>query len=84
MYIKRSLLLAGVLFVTASSLSTTSIAQENPNYHKSRTRPVIPFRHLTLAAPPGMVYIPGGSVTSIANLLQILTVKNALVLAHFI
>lgn len=63
MYIKRSLLLAGVLFVTASSLSTTSIAQENPNYHKSRTRPVIPFRHLTLAAPPGMVYIPGGSVT---------------------
>lgn len=63
MYIKRSLLFAGVLFITASSLSTNSIAQENPNYHKSRTRPVIPYRHVTLAAPPGMVYVPGGSVT---------------------
>jgi formylglycine-generating enzyme required for sulfatase activity len=63
MYIKRSLLFAGVIFFTASSLSTDSIAQDNPNYHKSRTRPVIPFKHLTLAAPPGMVYIPGGSVT---------------------
>jgi len=63
MSIKRSLLFTGVLFITASSLSTNSIAQENPNYHKSRTRPVIPYRHLTLAAPPGMVYVPGGSVT---------------------
>jgi formylglycine-generating enzyme required for sulfatase activity len=63
MYIKRSLSFIGVLFITISSLSTNSIAQENPNYHRSRTRPVIPFRHLTLAAPPGMVYIPGGSVT---------------------
>jgi formylglycine-generating enzyme required for sulfatase activity len=54
---------AGLLFAAASSLSTDSIAQANPNYHRSRTRPVIPFRHLTLAAPPGMVYIPGGSVT---------------------
>lgn len=63
MHIKRSLLFAGVLFVTASSFSTNSIAQDNPNYHRSRTRPVIPYRHLTLAAPPGMVYIPGGSVT---------------------
>jgi formylglycine-generating enzyme required for sulfatase activity len=63
MSIKRSLLLAGILFFTSSSLSTHSFAQTNPNYHKSRTRPVIPFKHLTLAAPPGMVYIPGGSVT---------------------
>lgn len=63
MSIKRSLLYTGVLFITASSLSTISIAQDNPNYHKSRTRPVIPYRHLTLAAPPGMVYVPGGSVT---------------------
>lgn len=63
MYIKRSLLFAGILLLTASSLSNNSIAQDNPNYHRSRTRPVIPFRHVTLAAPPGMVYIPGGSVT---------------------
>ncbi len=63
MYIKRRLLLAAVILTTASSLSTESLAQPNPNYHRSRTRPVIPFRHLTLAAPPGMVYIPGGSVT---------------------
>lgn len=63
MYVKRHLLFAAVLFATASSLSTDTFAQANPNYHRSRTRPVIPFRHLTLAAPPGMVYIPGGSVT---------------------
>lgn len=63
MSIKRSLLYTGVLFIAASSLSTISIAQDNPNYHKTRTRPVIPYRHLTLAAPPGMVYVPGGSVT---------------------
>ncbi len=63
MYIKRSLLSAGVLFIAISSISTNSIAQSNPNYHKSRTRPVIPYRHVTLAAPPGMVYVPGGSVT---------------------
>lgn len=63
MHIKRSLMFAGVLFLTASSLSVNSIAQDNPNYHKTRTRPVIPYRHVTLAAPPGMVYIPGGSVT---------------------
>lgn len=63
MHIKRSLMFAGVLFLTASSLSVDSIAQDNPNYHKTRTRPVIPYRHVTLAAPPGMVYIPGGSVT---------------------
>ena len=63
MYVKRHLLFAAVLCATASSLSTDTFAQANPNYHRSRTRPVIPFRHLTLAAPPGMVYIPGGSVT---------------------
>lgn len=63
MSIKRSLLFTGVFLIAASSLSTTSTAQDNPNYHKSRTRPVIPYRHLTLAAPPGMVYVPGGSVT---------------------
>ena len=57
------MLFTGVFLIAASSLSTTSTAQDNPNYHKSRTRPVIPYRHLTLAAPPGMVYVPGGSVT---------------------
>ena len=71
MYVKSSKLLAVVLVAVASSLSTPGFAQkshpnaENPNpvQTKSRTRPVIPFRHITLAAPPGMVYIPGGSVT---------------------
>ena len=68
MYIKSSLLFAVVLFITASSLSDFCSAQKsnpnpNPAQLKSRTRPVIPFRHVTLAAPPGMVYIPGGSVT---------------------
>ena len=63
MYVKSSLLLAVISFFTASSLSTDCLAQNNPNYQKTRTRPVIPFKHTTLAAPPGMVYIPGGSVT---------------------
>jgi formylglycine-generating enzyme required for sulfatase activity len=34
-----------------------SVAQQS----LSRTRPVIPYNHSKLAAPPGMVYIPGGS-----------------------
>ncbi|MES2702208.1 MAG: SUMF1/EgtB/PvdO family nonheme iron enzyme [Bacteroidota bacterium] len=63
MYVRSSLLFAALLFVTASSLSVHCVAQDNPAYHKSRTRPVIPYKHATLAAPPGMVYIPGGSVT---------------------
>ena len=68
MYIKSSFLFAVVLFIAASSLSDFCSAQKsnpnpNPSQLKSRTRPVIPFRHVTLAAPPGMVYIPGGSVT---------------------
>jgi len=68
MYIKSSLFFAVVVFVAASSLSDFCSAQKsnpnpNPSQLKSRTRPVIPFRHVTLAAPPGMVYIPGGSVT---------------------
>ncbi len=68
MYIKSSLFFAVVLFFAASSLSEFCSAQKsnpnpNPTQLKSRTRPVIPFRHVTLAAPPGMVYIPGGSVT---------------------
>jgi formylglycine-generating enzyme required for sulfatase activity len=62
MHVKSSLLSA-VLLVAASSLSIDSTAQDNPNYHKSHTRPVIPFKHATLAAPPGMVYVPGGTVT---------------------
>ncbi len=71
MYVKSSKLLAVVLVAAASSLSSLCFAQKsnanaqnpNPAQTKSRTRPVIPFRHITLAAPPGMVYIPGGSVT---------------------
>jgi formylglycine-generating enzyme required for sulfatase activity len=68
MYIKSSLFFAVVLFFATSSLSVFCSAQKsnpnpNPTQLKSRTRPVIPFRHVTLAAPPGMVYIPGGSVT---------------------
>lgn len=45
------------LFVTASSLSMFCSAQQQ----KSRIRPVIPYEHQKLTAPPGMVYVPGGS-----------------------
>ena len=46
------------LFVTASSFSMFCNAQEQ---NSSRIRPVIPYEHAKLSAPPGMVYVPGGS-----------------------
>ena len=51
----KSTFYAFVLFVAGSSLSNYCFAQ------KSRIRPVIPYSHSRLAAPPGMVYVPGGS-----------------------
>ncbi len=68
MHIKSSFSFAAATFLAASSLSGLALAQKsnpnpNPTQLKSRTRPVIPFRHTTLAAPPGMVYVPSGSVT---------------------
>lgn len=44
------------LLVTAASLSIYCSAQS-----KSRTRPVIPYEHAKISAPPGMVYVPGGT-----------------------
>ena len=58
MHIRRTLF-TFLLFFTAFSLSIYSYAQQD----LSRTRPVIPYNHPKLAAPPGMVYIPGGSTT---------------------
>jgi len=57
MYVRRTFF-AFLLFVTASSLSIYSSAQQKK---ANRIRPVIPYNHARLAAPPGMVYIPGGS-----------------------
>jgi len=51
-------LITSLLFLTASTISVVSIAQEKK---KSRTRPVIPYNHSTLNAPPNMIYIRGGS-----------------------
>ena len=59
MYVKRSLL-ASVLLFSASSLSIHCSAKGKTT---SRIRPVIPYAHAKLAAPPGMVYIPGGTTT---------------------
>ncbi len=50
--------LALSLFVTATSLSMYCSAQQQ---QKSRIRPVIPYEHAKLSAPPGMVYVPGGT-----------------------
>jgi formylglycine-generating enzyme required for sulfatase activity len=47
-----------LLFFAASSISVICIAQSSK---KSRIRPVIPYNHPTLIAPPGMVYVPSGS-----------------------
>lgn len=49
-----------LLFLTASSVADLCLAQ---NSKKSRVRPVLPYNHATLNAPPGMVYIRGGSTT---------------------
>jgi hypothetical protein len=53
-------LITTLLFLTASSISVICVAQEKK---KSRIRPVIPYNHSTLNAPPNMVYIRGGSTT---------------------
>jgi len=53
----KSTHLAFSLFVAASSLSIFCSAQSQ----KSRIRPVIPYEHAKLSAPPGMVYVPGGT-----------------------
>jgi len=45
------------LLVVATSLSLNCSAQAQ----KSRIRPVIPYEHAKLTAPPGMVYVPGGT-----------------------
>ena len=45
------------LFLSATALSLHSSAQKV----ESRTRPVVPYQHAKLAAPPGMVYVPGGT-----------------------
>lgn len=45
------------LFLTASSLSHYCSAQHT----ESRIRPVVPYEQSKLSAPPGMVYVPGGT-----------------------
>jgi formylglycine-generating enzyme required for sulfatase activity len=47
-----------LLFVPVFLSSAYSNAQSK---NKSRTAAVIPYNHATLVAPPGMVYVPGGS-----------------------
>ncbi|MBC7553264.1 MAG: SUMF1/EgtB/PvdO family nonheme iron enzyme [Taibaiella sp.] len=54
---KKSTHFALSLLVTASSLSMFCSAQQV----KSRIRPVIPYEKAKLVAPPGMVYVPGGT-----------------------
>jgi formylglycine-generating enzyme required for sulfatase activity len=49
--------LALSLLIAASSLSQSANAQKQD----SRIRPVIPYEHSKLSAPPGMVYVPGGT-----------------------
>jgi formylglycine-generating enzyme len=51
----RSAFLPMVLVFSGMIFSQDATAQKN------RIRPVIPYNHSRLAAPPGMVYVPGGS-----------------------
>jgi formylglycine-generating enzyme required for sulfatase activity len=56
MYMKGTHLVLSIL-LTATCWSTYCNAQGE----KSRIRPVIPYEQERLAAPPGMVYVPGGT-----------------------
>ncbi len=49
------------LLVFVAAVSTTVYCEGQDLRKKSRTRPVLPYNHATLNAPPGMVYIRGGS-----------------------
>jgi outer membrane protein OmpA-like peptidoglycan-associated protein/formylglycine-generating enzyme required for sulfatase activity len=55
----NKVLFSGLLFSALSALSLFCAAQSK----KSRVRPVLPYHHATLNAPPNMVYIRGGSTT---------------------
>ncbi len=51
-------------FITILLFSTTFLLPflcSAQDYNKSRTRAVIPYNHPTLVAPPGMVYVRGGT-----------------------
>src|ERR1700733_13572876 len=50
--------IATLLFFGSFFITIICFAQDRP---KSRTHAVIPYNHKTVIAPPGMVYIPGGS-----------------------
>ncbi len=71
MYLK-STLSALFLFITLPYFCFHTSAQTKL---KTRIRPVIPYSHSRLAAPPGMVYIPGG--TTIIKYSQSSTDSNA-------
>ena len=57
MYVRRTFF-AFILLFTAPSLAVNCGAKVIKSTH---AHPVIPYNHSKLAAPPGMVYIPGGS-----------------------
>ncbi len=53
----KSTYIALSFFLSASTLSYNCIAQQP----LSRVRPVVPYAQGKLSAPPGMVYVPGGT-----------------------
>lgn len=53
----KSTYFAFSLFLSATAASVMCSAQKV----ESRTRPVVPYTHGKLSAPPGMVYVPGGT-----------------------
>lgn len=58
MYVKNALLVFA-FFISLVLLTTDCGAQSK----KTKIRPVIAYNHFRLAAPPGMIYIPGGSTS---------------------
>jgi sulfatase modifying factor 1 len=58
MPVKKALITLLFLFFSAHPLFAQSNSRE-----RIRIRPVLPYNHPTLNAPPGMVYIRGGSTT---------------------
>ncbi len=59
MSLKRAIITTSILLPSFLS----SISSNAQSGYDSRYNAVIPYNHRTLEAPPGMVYVPGGSTT---------------------
>lgn len=63
MPINRAVKIFSLFLITVFSSVITSAQNKKSPLRKATPAPVIPYNHSTLIAPPGMVYVRGGSTT---------------------